>query len=153
MTERDPLVMPLPPAPRRWPRFVVLTMIFVCGVIVGAVGGRQLAQRAMLTMLRHPEQIPDRMLPRLKSSLDLTEDQSRRVTEIVKRRHAAMESIRARGYPDLIWEFHSMRTEIAEQLTPDQKGRWESLASFVEERYLPAAPGQSTIPTPPANTL
>jgi hypothetical protein len=136
-----PPVVPLPqPGPRRWPRFALMGLIFLCGGVVGAVVSRIATQKMFLSMLKHPEQVPDRILPRLNSSLQLTTEQSTLVDEIVRRHHQSMELIRARSHPETLAEFTAMSSEIAEVLTPEQRDRWNTLSRTVEERYLPAPP-------------
>ena len=136
-----PPIVPLPqPGPRRWPRFVLMGLIFLSGGVVGAVVSRIVTQKMILAMLKHPERVPDRILPRLNSSLQLTTEQSQLVDEIVRRRHRSMESIRAKSYPETLAEFKAMRSEIANILTVEQRKHWNALSHVVEERYLPAPP-------------
>ncbi len=130
--------------PRRWPLVALMTAIFLSGAIVGGVGGRFVARDQMLFILRHPEQVPDRILPGIRSSLSLNNEQTRQVEGIVRRRHAAMEVVRSKCYPELLAEFQAMRTDIAEVLTPEQRTRWKKLSDSVVQRYLPAPPATST---------
>lgn len=131
-----------PPSPRRWIRFALAGLIFACGAVVGAVVSRIATQRFMVSAIRNPEQVPDRILPRLISTLQLTDDQSGLVEEIVRRRHRNMETIRSTCYPEMIAEFSAMRTEIQKVLTADQQARWQELSDMVEQRFLPAPPAQ-----------
>jgi len=120
-----------------------MATIFLSGAIVGGVWGRFVAREEMLSMLRHPEQVPDRILPQIRSSLSLDEDQARQVETIVRRRHAAMEVVRSICYPELLEQFQAMRTDIADVLAPEQRIRWKKLSDTVEQRYLPAPPATS----------
>lgn len=133
-------VAPPPTTDRRLSRFLILLFIFVCGAIVGSVGGGYWMRERMIAMIRHPEQVPDRILPRIQSELTLSEDQLRLVEEIVRRRHAAMESHRAESYPRQLAEFKAMQREVADLLSPEQRDKWSALCNSVEERYLPVRP-------------
>ncbi len=133
-------VLPPPPTGRRWPRLVLLLLVFVCGGIVGAVSGGYWMRERMIAMIQHPEQVPDRILPRIRAELTLSEEQARKVEEIVRRRHAAMEAHRAESYPRQLAEFKAMHTEVAELLSPEQRGKWSALCDSVERRYLPVRP-------------
>lgn len=136
-------------ASRRWPRLLLLLLTFASGVVVGAVGGARVMRDQMLAVLQHPEGAPDRILSHLRSELVLNDDQARKVEEIVRRRHAAMESVRAESYPQQLLHFTAIRTEVAEILTDDQRARWTDLCKTLEERYLPATPRGP----PPAHLL
>lgn len=132
-----------------WPRRALLLLVFVSGGIVGAAGGSYWTRERVIAMMQHPEQIPDRILPRIQAELCLSDDQSRKVEEIVRRRHAAMEAQRAESYPRQLAEFHGMRAEIAEILEPTQHDKWSALCDAVERRYLPIRPAGP----PPADAL
>lgn len=143
-------VLTAPPlAPRRWLRLPMLLLIFLSGGVVGAVSGGFWMRDHMISMMRHPEQVPDRIMPRIRSELALNDDQARKVEVIVRRRHAAMESLRAETYPKQLAEFKAMHTEVAEILTPEQLSKWSALCDSVEQRYLPVRPAGP----PPADLL
>lgn len=118
----------------------MLLHIFVCGGIVGAVSGGYWMRERMIAMIRHPEQVPDRILSRIRTELSLSEDQSLKVEEIVRRRHAAMEAHRAESHPRQLVEFKAMHTEVAALLSPEQRDKWSALCDSVERRYLPIRP-------------
>ena len=141
MTEvHEPLAAMTPPAARAWPRWLLMAVIFMSGAIVGGVVSRIVTREQLLYMLKHPEHVPDQILPRLRSSLHLTDQQSRRMEEIVRRRLSAMESIRDQTHPAVLAEFHAMQSEVAELLLPDQRQRWTILSDSAEQRYLPSPP-------------
>ncbi len=127
-------------APRRWLRIFSLSLIFLSGSVVGAVSGGFWMRNRMISMIQHPEKVPDRVLPRLRSGLSLSDVQARTVEEIVRRRHAQMESLRAETYPKQLAEFKAMQSEVAEVLTPEQRSKWSALSDSVEQRYLPVRP-------------
>ena len=150
MTEnRVELVPPPPAATWHWTRILVLLCIFVSGGIVGAVGGSMWTRNRILDMLLHSAKIPDRILPRIKSALQLTDEQARRVEDIVRRRHSLMEALRADAYPKQMAEFSSMRKEVDEVLTSEQRRKWSALCDTIERRFLPAQP----VGPPPANMI
>lgn len=144
----DGLTAP-PLAPRRWLRLFAILLIFLSGGVVGAVSGGLWMRDRMISMIQHPEQVPDRVLPRIRSVLSLSDEQARTVEESVRRRHAAMESLRAETYPKQLAEFKAMQSEVAEVLTPEQRSKWSSLSDSVEQRYLPVQP----VGPPPADLI
>lgn len=141
MIEPDSPSVPLPkPEPRRWPRVVLMVVIFLCGTIVGGVVARIVTREQILAMLKHPERVPERILPRLQTLLELTDEQTPRVEEIMRRRYGAMGSLRAHRDHGLLVEFHAMRDELNGVLSPEQKARWAQLSESIERRYLPDPP-------------
>lgn len=132
-----------PPSSHWWRRVALMMVIFLSGAIVGVVGGGFVARQQMLFMLRHPEQVPDRILPGIRSRLSLNDEQTSQVDTIVRRRHAAMEVARSKCYPELVAEFQGMCTDIAEVLSPKQRASWDELSELVKQRYLPAPPHKS----------
>lgn len=141
MTEKPgESVVPPPLAVRRWPRFVMLGLIFFCGSVVGvAIGGYWMRER-MIKVMQHPEQVPNRILPRIRAELALSDDQAQHVEAVVRKRHAAMEALRAESYPRQLAEFKAMQSEIADLLSPEQRRQWATLCENIEKRYLPASP-------------
>lgn len=150
MTEKSTeTTMPRPPVVRRWWRLLFLMLIFLSGSIVGAICGGYWMREHMVTMMQHPEKVPDRILPRIRSELALSDDQAQKVEAVVRRRHAAMEALRAECYPRQLAEFKAMQSEIAELLLPEQRRQWVTLCETVERRYLPVRP----IVPPPAEVI
>ena len=141
MTESlvDAVLAP-PPARRRWPRLLASLLIFLCGGVVGAVGGSIWMRERMVYMLQHPETVSERALSRIRSVLALTDEQAAKVEEIVRRRHARMESFRAAAYPKQMAEFSAMRAEVDAVLTSEQGPKWSALCDSIAQRYLPARP-------------
>lgn len=130
---------------KRGLRLLIMCLIFLSGLIVGAISARIVTRSQMIAMLKNPEKVPDRILPRLKSSLKLTEQQYEAISTIVRKHHREMEELRAQSYPGLLLEFQNMQNEVAEHLSPEQQKTWKSLALMVESSYLPSPP--SIVPT------
>lgn len=135
-----PVPVPSPPVRRRSSRLLFLLTIFVCGIVVGAVGGGVWTRERMIAMMKHPEQLADRIVPKIRAELALDDDQSRKVEEIVRRRHALMESLRAETHPKQFAEFQAMRGDVANLLEPEQREKWSALCDRVEQSYMPARP-------------
>lgn len=133
----------------RWSRLFVLAFIFGCGGVVGAVMGGAWVRTQMLDMLQAPADLSDRIMSRIGPQLSLTDEQQVRVKEIVRRRHAHMESLRAEAYPKQMAEFAAMRAEVDALLSPDQRPRWSALCESIERRFLPARPAGP----PPADLI
>ena len=125
---------------KRGLRLLIMCLIFLSGLIVGAVSARIVTRSQMIAMLKNPEKVPDRILPRLKSSLNLTEQQYEAISIVVREHHREMEKLRAQSYPGLLAEFQDMKNELEQHLSPEQQKTWKSLALMVEDNYLPSPP-------------
>ena len=132
--------LPPPNITGRIGRLLMLLFIFVSGGAFGAAGGGLWMRERMLAMLQHPDKLPDRIMPRIRVDLALSDEQVRDVDAIVRRHFAVMEAIRAESYPKQLAEFKAMRDEIAGLLSQNQRERWSSLCDSVEQRYLPVRP-------------
>jgi len=141
--------VPLLLSAHRWRRVLMLLLIFVCGSVVGAVSGAHWMRERMVAMMQHPEQLPERILSRIRAELALSDDQAQKVDAVIRGRHAAMEALRAESYPRQLSEFKAIQSEIAELLSLEQRRQWATLCETVEQRYLPARP----VNPPPAEVI
>lgn len=134
---------------RRWPQILMMVGIFVSGGIVGGAISRMVVREQMLSALRDPSDVPDRIIPSISRTLGLSSSQQADVDVIVRRHHAAMETLRAETYPRQMAEFQAMCSEVDVLLTADQRSKWTALTKFIRSRYLPNAPAGP----PPATFL
>jgi len=140
MSEEVSNHIPLPPANQRWSPIVWLSVVFVCGAIVGGVGASFLTRSHLLTILQHPEKLPDRVLPHIRSKLSLVDEQAAVVEQIVRKRYKNMELLRAEIYPRQREELSAMQNEVAQHLNETQRSDWSAICQMVEKRYLPTKP-------------
>lgn len=140
MTDDANNAMPLPPKGKLKTHLVWLALVFACGIIVGGAGGSILTRQRMLAIMRNPEQVPDRIVPLIRSELALDDQQAAQVEEIVRRRYANIESLRAEVYPSQREEFTAMYNDVAFLLNEHQQVTWTALCNTVEQRYLPREP-------------
>ena len=125
MADRQSFDTALPRARRRWLRTILLgIVILLCGMVIG--GALTLHFRwPRLLLARHSwERMPEHIVERMRSELDLTAEQQREIEEILAKHHGAMESIRTEVEPRVEAQLDSMRREIDAVLTPEQAARW-----------------------------
>lgn len=130
VADHDPLPQPLPGGPprRRRGMFIgLLAAVFLSGGVVGGGVGMLVTQEQFSDCLRHPERMPERMMNMFRSELSLTEDQSKKVDEIVRRHHEQIEAIRAEVHPRFSAEFSALHEEVKAVLTEPQRTKWEEL--------------------------
>lgn len=135
---------PATPSSYRGVRMLLLLLTFLGGGIVGAVGGAMHMRARMTAVMRHPERIPDRIIPGICSRLALTSEQAHAVEEIIRRRHRSMEMIRAETHPRQLAEFEKMCDEVAAVLTSHQREKWAAICQSVRKNYMPVPPSSLT---------
>lgn len=135
-----------PGGQRSWSRIITLSIIFISGGIVGfAVGGYWMRDR-MNFMIRHPQQVMEKLFPQLQSELGLNDEQARKVEEIMRQRYASMESVRAEFVPKQMAEFEVLNNEVAQILNPEQKSKWSKIVRGAEKRHMPVSPENMPAP-------
>lgn len=124
----------------RWIQMGVLLLVFVAGGIVGAM----VATKALHDRLEYYRQNDDALvrdiIPRIRSRLTLTEEQSSQFKEIIERRHPRMLDVRRKGGNEMLAEFQAMEDEVAEVLDPKQREAWRKIAESVRNRFIAVSP-------------
>ena len=134
---------PLPPrGPRTWAMILVGLVIVASGVVIGA-GATVLVVRNRLIAPPLPDEQQARAIAAdLRRRYALTEDQARRVQDIMARRMAAVEAIRQESHEKTTAEHDKLRVEMKEVLTPDQFQQWEDHFDSLRPPGFPPPPGQ-----------
>ncbi|MBL9214349.1 MAG: hypothetical protein JNG83_02620 [Opitutaceae bacterium] len=116
-----------------WKVIVVLVGIFVAGGVTGSfVTQRYLREK--LANRPGPEQWAPRHLKRLAERLELTPAQEEQVKPIVRRNMEELNRVRASSLAETRQVFERMEREIAAQLTPEQKAKFEQMNREFRER-------------------
>ncbi len=124
----------LPPM-RRWKSWQLVALgagIFVCGVLVGSFATAGMMHRFMVKGLRNPDQVPVRMVERMRSHLDLTDEQAEKVLAILKGKHETM----ARTFRET---FASAHEEVRELLNEEQAAKWDEKVARMRAHIFGAA--------------
>ena len=130
VADRTPAPEPLAAAPPRRHRgmFIgLLGAVFLSGGVVGGGVGMLVTQQKFSDCLRHPERMPEKMITKFRADLGLTDEQTAKIGEIVRRHHENFESIRAEVRPRFAAEFTSMGDEINLVLTESQQVMWKDM--------------------------
>lgn len=124
-----------------WKVVLAFTGIFLAGVLVGGMAtirwGRNFAQRQPMG-----EQFAPRMMERLTSELQLTADQQAKIRPIIDARTTELRQLRRTTQKATANVLEHMQSDIAAQLTPEQKAKFEEqlkkqrerMRRFMEER-------------------
>lgn len=140
----QPAPLAVPPTRRRGMFVGLLAAVFLSGGIAGAGIGWMIAQRQFLDDLRHPGRLPDRMTRMVRNELGLSEEQSKKVDEIMHKHHEVIEAIRAETRPRMVAEFNAIGNEVAQVLTEEQKVKWQAMRErFGKDSSGPARRGHN----------
>jgi len=150
---------------KTWQVVLATIAIFVAGAVAGgatAVGflrWRNNKAPAALTGggAGHPnrvEQFGPQLMRNFANQLDLTEEQRARIMPIVKRTAGQLARERREVQLTVALAIERMQDEIADQLTPEQRNKFEELiakqrAKLQELRKTPPAPADALPPAPP----
>jgi hypothetical protein len=132
--------LPPAPRPRRWLRVVMALVLFASGFVVGAGATLITVRNRVLHAIHHPEEGPPRVAAKLRRKLDLTDEQTRRVEEILRARQLALQAIRREAWPRVEVELDRVRREVAEVLDEQQRREWEERFAYLRETWIPPVP-------------
>lgn len=110
---------------------VVVVLTFVAGMAVGVFGSH------MHILYGGPGAgyFPRAMVNRLDRRLDLTDEQRKKVEEIIHRRHANIDALWDGTRPRVRAEVEAANEEIARVLTPEQRARFEKMRMRMSRRH------------------
>lgn len=116
-----------------WKIILLLTGIFIAGGVTGAfvmkrVGREMLARRAA------PEQWAPQQIKRLMDRLDLKPEQMEAVRPIVRRNMEQLNRLRTYSMAETKSIMEQMQREIAAELTPEQRAKFEQMNKEMRER-------------------
>jgi hypothetical protein len=134
----SPTLAAASPAPRSrrgrtWFTVVLCAVIFLAGGVVGAGGTLIRIGRQTREAIAHPEALPHRIALRLQSRLDLTDEQTARVEQVILRRQGRILETLQNVDP----EIDALELEIAELLHPAQADVFAARFRQFRDDYLP----------------
>lgn len=132
------------PGRRCWRRVLMVLLIFLGGAACGAAVATMAVRHAVHHTIQGPDTISAHITSRLAGMLDLTDDQSVQVREIILRRHNALIDIRRDIQPRLEAELAVLEEEIAAVLNEQQRTKWHAHAASVRAHWLPPIPDSPT---------
>jgi Spy/CpxP family protein refolding chaperone len=141
---------------KTWKLVLVLSGIFLAGVATGAFATKRFG-REWVTHRPGPDQWAPNHLKRLAERLDLKPEQIELIRPIVHRSMEELNRLRAESMAGTRTVFERMEKEISEQLTPEQRTKFEQLNREMRERARKVAPERPGRPgpegsAPPAGT-
>ena len=117
----------------KWIASVLVLAAFLAGILVGILGTH--------LVMRGGRHIPPRaahfLAERLDRRLDLTDEQEKKIEEVIARRHARMNAIWESARPRIHDEIEATNNEIASILTPEQRVKFEAIKMRVNTGRRP----------------
>jgi len=150
MSNIPPLPMTIPARPRRWVRVLVALLIFIGGMVCG--GGLTIigAVERIHHAIHHPEEVPGRITRYLTRRLDLSDDQSHQIEQIIREHQKNLQEIRRGVQPRVEAELELLRRDISRVLTPEQRDKWDDIFDDALDRWMPPPPPASPPTTQPS---
>lgn len=117
-----------------WMRLFLLVLIFsaggVAGLSLGSVWTQNHQQERLHDLMKNPRPRPESLSQRLKTSLELSDEQFPEVEKVVRKHHAALEKIRQQVAPLYVGVFDEMDLEMQALLTTEtQRETWRKKAA------------------------
>ncbi len=119
--------------PRRWLTLAMMATVFISGAVIGS-GSTMIVinRRVEEASNRHWNAVCEKMLPALRSELDLSDDQYADVELIIRRHLGKLNEIRDDMIRPIIREeFAQMEKQVSAVLDGEQNERW---LAWLEER-------------------
>jgi Spy/CpxP family protein refolding chaperone len=111
----------------KWWIAVAGVVIFFAGAAVGLFAGAFHARRHHAFMFRHGPRMGERMQQHLRQELQLTPEQSAKVTPIIERMSAQLETIRQETSARVTQTMNESHQEMLPLLTPEQRQKLADL--------------------------
>lgn len=135
----SPTGVRITPKKRQWRSFFLGILILLFGIAIGAGGTVVIMKRVILHAIHHPEEAPQRMTDRVRSRLDLSEDQAVKVKAILTERQKEIQALRRQIQPQVENELQKAKEDVAAILRPEQAEKWRE--RFDQLRiWFPALP-------------
>lgn len=119
--------------PRRWLTLAMMATVFISGAVIGS-GSTMIVinRRVEEASSRHWNAVCEKMLPALRSELELSDDQYADVERIIRRHLSKLNEIRDDVIRPIIREeFAQMEGQVSAVLDDEQNARW---LAWLEER-------------------
>ncbi|MCB1105259.1 MAG: hypothetical protein H7A44_05705 [Opitutaceae bacterium] len=143
-----------------WKVILAFIGVFLAGAVVGGIVTLRFV-REFARDFRPMDRFEPLLMKRYASRLDLSEEQRKRVREIVRTTENELRRLRSEGFKEAVAAGEKMNAQIEQILTPEQRVRLEELKQEMRERWKlervnrvmhpdrPVGDGPPRMPTPP----
>jgi transposase len=106
-------------------------------------------RKGLMDAIHHPETMPKKAAQRLRRPLQLSDEQTRRIEQILRDRQQTLQQIRTRVQPEVDAELDIIDREISQVLDEAQRAKWQKLFQQLRSTWLPPPPASTAPATSP----
>jgi Spy/CpxP family protein refolding chaperone len=138
----------------KWKLALAFLLVFVAGAATGGYLGIHHFRHFVMLGPPHSGDIPDRMREHLRSVLDLTPEQERKIAPLIDATSAKLETIRVETAERVRTVMEESKREVAPLLTAEQQKKLEQLEAqhrkiLLHHGFVPPSPAKDKSPPPP----
>ena len=112
-------------------------LILISGMVIGAGMTAIIGRRMVMQFMDHPERLYTKTTDRLRKRLDLSDEQTEQVREIVETRLGSLIEIHRDVRPKVEEQLMLFRDEVTKILDEDQLDNWNKHFKNIERALLP----------------
>jgi hypothetical protein len=113
-------------------------VLLLCGAGIGVGATLLLLVKHVQYVIHHPEGLPHHVTGRLRSVLDMSDQQAEQVEGILRTRMAALQEIHRRNRPLVQAELDGLENDVAGVLDAKQAKRWREWFEEKRRNWMPA---------------
>jgi Spy/CpxP family protein refolding chaperone len=137
----------------KWKLGLAFLLVFVAGAATGSYFGIHHFRHFVMLGPPHSGDIPDRMREHLRSALNLTPEQEKKIAPVINATSAKLETIRVETAEHVRTVMEESKREVAPLLTPEQQNKLEKLETqhrkmMLHHGFVPAPNDKSSSPSP-----
>jgi len=106
---------------------LLLVLVFIAGVVIGAVANRSLVRHAVRQSIIHPDMVQTAFEERVDHRLRLDNDQQAKLHDIFATAHLRIREIQLQIRPQMAQVSSNIDLQISAMLTADQLRRYQEL--------------------------
>src|SRR3954468_17518034 len=120
----------------RWTVAFYMALVFACGGVVGACAHRLYTVAGVSANVgqRNPEEFRKRFMADLKTRLQLSGDQAKKLSAIMDDTRVQFREVRKKFEPEMQKIREDQRQRISELLSPSQQAEWEKIMQERQRR-------------------
>jgi len=120
----------------RWTVAFYMALVFACGGVVGAFAHRLYTVAGVSANVgqRNPEEFRKRFMADLKTRLQLSGDQAKKLSAIMDDTRVQFREVRKKFEPEMQKIREDQRQRISELLSPSQQAEWEKIMQERQRR-------------------
>lgn len=128
---------PSRPHPRRWLMWLLMFVMLFSGMVIGAGGAAIVIRSQVISHLHEPERMPERATKMLARRLDLSDEQTAEVKQILVYRQQELLAIRRETLPRVNEQLDQVEQEIAAVLINEQRTKFAADFQRLRETWVP----------------